>query len=47
MDTICIIMLKMVKNVENVRKFVFKMILFFEEKKLLDIMYTYNKSAQI
>jgi hypothetical protein len=37
----------MVKNVENVRKCVFKIILFFEEKKLLDIMYTYNKSAQI
>jgi hypothetical protein len=31
----------MVKNVENVRKGVYKMILYFEEKNLLDIMYTY------
>ncbi len=37
----------MVLKVENVRKCIFKMILFFEENKLLDIMYTCNKSAQI
>ncbi len=31
---------KWLKNVENVWKGVFKMILYFEEKNLLDIMYS-------
>jgi hypothetical protein len=38
----------MVTNVENVRKGVFKIILYFEEKNLLDItVHMFNKFAKI